>query len=106
MVFPITATAIPCRGSARLGSVDQVLLARSYARAVLKTLRVSSPPKVISFPSTYAAPRSLLAVGSGVSLVHLPVAGSKRCTALVFLEGSRLRPPMAYRYLPSDTAAR
>src|ERR1700692_2816890 len=72
MVFPITATPIPCLASARLGSVDQVLVARLYARTVLNTLRASSPPKVISWPPTTAAPRSLSAVGRRGQWVPLP----------------------------------
>ena len=61
------------------GSVNQVLVARLKDWAVRNTLNAFSPPKVISCPSTYTAPMSLLATGSGVSWVHWPVAGSKRC---------------------------
>src|SRR6266487_785374 len=96
MVFPITATPIPCRGLARLGSVDQALVARLYARTVEKTLSPFSPPKVISWPPTYAAPMSLFAAGRGVSWVHWLVAGSKRCTAVWFSEDLMVRPPIAY----------
>ena len=63
---------------------------------MLKTLNAFSPPKVISWPLTYTAPMSLLATGSGVSWVHWPVAGSKRCSRLLLAEDSRVRPPMAY----------
>ena len=77
--------------------MDQALVARLYARTVRNTLKTFSPPKVISWPLTYAAPRSLSATGSGVSWVHWPVAGSKRCTALWLAERVSVRPPMAYR---------
>src|SRR5215468_413473 len=106
MVLLITAAPIPCRGSAMLGRVDQVLEARLYARVVLYTVSPFSPPKMISSPPRYAAPKSLLATGRRVSWVHVLAAGSKRCTAAWFSEDLMVRPPRAYTSVPSVTAAR
>ena len=86
--------------------MDQVLVARSYARTVLNTVPMLSPPTTISWPPTIATPQSVTGLGADGSEVHRSAFGSKRWTAAVLVLTSSLRPPTAYRYLPSDAAAR
>ena len=96
---------MPCRAAARGGRLDQVEVARSNSRTVLNTVPVLSPPTTISWPLTIATPQSLTGLGTGCSWVHLPVFGSKRCTAAVLAADDSLRPPTTYTYLLSDAAA-
>ena len=73
---------------------------------MLNTVPMLSPPATISRPPTIAAPASLTLPGAGGSWIHRSAFGSKRCTAAVLEVASSLRPPTAYRYVPSDAAAR
>src|SRR5580693_190157 len=105
-VLPIAVTASPCRGSARLGRMDQALLVRLYARTVLNTVPTLSPPTTISWPPTIVTPQSETGLGTDGSMAHWPVIGSKRCTAAVLAAETSLRPPTTYTYFSSDAAAR
>ena len=73
---------------------------------MLNTVPMLSPPATISRPPTIAAPASLTLPGAAGSWIHRSATGSKRCTAAVLEVTSSLRPPTAYRYVPSDAAAR
>ena len=99
-VLPIAVTASPCRGSARLGRMDQALLVRLYARTVLNTVPTLSPPTTISWPPTIATPQSVTGLGADGSWVHWPVFGSKRCTAAVLAADLQLAPADDVHVLP------
>src|SRR3954467_10919598 len=102
----MAATVVPGRGVFIAGSFDHLFGLRSKDCTASITLVGLSPPTATSCPATIAAPSPPAGGGIFGRSFQRSRPGSQRSSAATFLSADTARPPTAYRYLPSDAAAR